>query len=195
MPADWFCEIDGEQYGPVTAGQLKQLATIGKLQPTHPVWKQGMPVSVQARTVKGLFDTVPTPSPAEAHRPSAPTEQKPQQGSSAEATARLLSSVLDAEPEARQSLKKEEELAEFELVAPEPKKEESLVEFELVEPPAELKTEPPELETEPAELETVPPRKQEQKALVKNGGRPESAHSSIAGKPFRVMNGGHITGP
>jgi hypothetical protein len=174
MPADWFCEIDGEQYGPVTAGQLRHLATSGKLQPTHPVWKEGMPVSVPARTVKGLFDTVPTPPPAvEAPPPKESTEQKPQQGSSAEETARLLGSALDTKVEEPQALKKEEELIEFELVGPQPKKEEPLVEFEMVQSPAELEMEPPELETEPAELPAEPPKKKKKEEKEEKEEEPE----------------------
>ena len=53
MPADWYCEIDGEQHGPVTSLELKQLATDGKLQPSHPVWKEGMQKKVPAQSVKG----------------------------------------------------------------------------------------------------------------------------------------------
>ena len=56
MTADWYCEINGEQHGPVTSAQLRQLAVARKLQPSHPVWKEGMQKKVQARTVKGLFD-------------------------------------------------------------------------------------------------------------------------------------------
>lgn len=56
MAAEWFCEIDGRQLGPVTPGQLKLLAVAGKLLPTHPVWKHGMQKKVQARIVQGLFD-------------------------------------------------------------------------------------------------------------------------------------------
>jgi uncharacterized protein DUF4339 len=61
MAADWYCDINGEQHGPLTALQLKQLAVAGKLQPAHLVWKEGMTQRVPAKSVKGLFD-----SPAEA---------------------------------------------------------------------------------------------------------------------------------
>src|SRR6266536_2144447 len=59
MAADWYCEINGEQHGPVTSAQLRQLAVARKLHPSHPVWKEGMQKKVQARTVKGLFDVPP----------------------------------------------------------------------------------------------------------------------------------------
>ena len=56
MVADWYCVIDNRQFGPITAVQLKQLATTGKLQPSHLVWKEGMQNRVPAQSVKGLFD-------------------------------------------------------------------------------------------------------------------------------------------
>ena len=59
MAADWFCEIDGKQHGPLTAAQLKELVVQRRLQSSDPVWKEGMQKKVQARTVKGLFD-IPT---------------------------------------------------------------------------------------------------------------------------------------
>ncbi len=64
MAAEWFCEIDGQQHGPLTAGQLKQLATSGQLQATHPIWKEGMQKKVPARSVKGLFDAAAPKSAA-----------------------------------------------------------------------------------------------------------------------------------
>jgi hypothetical protein len=55
----WFCEIDGQQHGPLTPPQLKELVQSGRLQPAHPVWREGMQNRVPARTVKGLFDAAP----------------------------------------------------------------------------------------------------------------------------------------
>jgi len=55
MVADWYCVIDNRQFGPITAVQLKHLATTGKLQPSHLVWKEGMQNRVPAQSVKGLF--------------------------------------------------------------------------------------------------------------------------------------------
>src|SRR5207302_639793 len=56
MVAEWYCEIEGQRHGPLTAVQLKQLATSGKLQPAHAIWKNGMQKKVPAKAVKGLFD-------------------------------------------------------------------------------------------------------------------------------------------
>jgi hypothetical protein len=57
MVAEWYCEIEGKEHGPLTAVQLKQLATSGRLQPAHPIWKNGMHKKVPAKAVKGLFGT------------------------------------------------------------------------------------------------------------------------------------------
>ncbi len=106
MAADWYCEINGEQHGPVTSAQLRQLAVARKLHPSHPVWKEGMQKKVQARTVKGLFD-VP------------PAEVVP---------------VPGAPKRAAPAPKQEEELIEFEMVEPEEAEEVEELEFELVSP-------------------------------------------------------------
>src|SRR5260370_13595933 len=92
MAADWYCDINGEQHGPLTAVQLKQLAVAGKLQPAHPVWKEGMTQRVPAKSVKGLFD-----SPAEAATPAA-------------GGAKQSAAAPAAKP------KEEEDLVEFEMV-------------------------------------------------------------------------------
>ena len=57
MPADWYCEINGVKIGPMTSVDLKKMAQSGKLRPAHAVWKEGMQKSVQASTVKGLFES------------------------------------------------------------------------------------------------------------------------------------------
>jgi hypothetical protein len=88
MAADWYCDINGEQHGPLTALQLKQLAVAGKLQPAHPVWKEGMTQRVPAKSVKGLFD-----SPADVLAGGSPKQPAPA-----------------AKP------KEEEDLVEFEMV-------------------------------------------------------------------------------
>jgi hypothetical protein len=55
MADEWYYVRQGEEYGPVSAGRLKQLASSGQLQPTDLVWKIGMEKKVPARSVKGLF--------------------------------------------------------------------------------------------------------------------------------------------
>ncbi len=120
MAADWYCEIDGEQHGPVTAAQLKQLAAEGKLKPSHPVWKEGMQKTVPAQTVKGLFDApaanaiTAAPAPGASKRPApAPAPQEVEE---------LIEFELVEEEVAEAEIVEE---VEFELVAgpPEPKKD------------------------------------------------------------------------
>jgi hypothetical protein len=71
MPAtDWYFACDGQQSGPVSSNELKQVADTGKLKPDDLVWQEGMKEWIPARKVKGLFETktavaVPPPvSPA-----------------------------------------------------------------------------------------------------------------------------------
>ena len=104
MPADWYCEINGVKLGPITSAELKQLAQSGKLQPDHPVWKEGMQQTVPARTVKGLFGAAPANSAAD--------------------TARQLAAVMAPQHE--------DDLPEFEMVAEE-NKEQDLPEFEMID--------------------------------------------------------------
>ncbi len=51
----WFYSKNGEQYGPVEAHQLQQLASTGRLGVQDLVWKNGMPEWLPASRVKGLF--------------------------------------------------------------------------------------------------------------------------------------------
>ena len=55
MAQEWYYLLDGEQRGPVSGGELKQLAAAGKLRPNDKVKKEGMPGWVAASQVKGLF--------------------------------------------------------------------------------------------------------------------------------------------
>ncbi len=169
MPADWYCEVDGKQHGPVTAGQLKQLATDGKLQPSHPVWKMGMKTKVPAKTVKGLFDAAAAPAAA------APS-------SSAADTGRLLASVLEPT--------QEEEFDELETI--EPDSEEDLVEIETID------EEVVEEEPEPPRKKRIEPEKKPVGKVKKEAKKapPQSrAGTATSGKPFRVMSGGVVRGP
>jgi hypothetical protein len=72
----WHYSKDGHQQGPVSAEQLKQLASSGQLQPTDLVWKEGMAQWAEAGRVKGLFPVAavatscPPPIPATSSPPS-----------------------------------------------------------------------------------------------------------------------------
>jgi hypothetical protein len=58
MAAVWYYLKNGQRLGPVTAGELKTLATSGDLLPDDQVWKEGMAGWEPARSVKGLFEAV-----------------------------------------------------------------------------------------------------------------------------------------
>jgi hypothetical protein len=73
MANEYYFTRDGKQYGPVSAGQLKNLADSGRLQPSDKVRKEGMANWVAAASVKGLF-AVPAPDPARAAPPEAVVE-------------------------------------------------------------------------------------------------------------------------
>jgi hypothetical protein len=53
---EWYYAHDGQQAGPVSAVELKQLADAGKLRPDDLVWQEGVKDWIPARKVKGLFD-------------------------------------------------------------------------------------------------------------------------------------------
>lgn len=55
MADEWFYAKDGQQAGPVTALQLRQLAAVGQLGASDLVWKQGMAKWIAAGEIKGLL--------------------------------------------------------------------------------------------------------------------------------------------
>jgi hypothetical protein len=67
----WYYAQAGENFGPFTAGQLKDLAASGRIQRCDTVWKEGMTKGVPAARVQHLFADAP---PASQPEPSAPTE-------------------------------------------------------------------------------------------------------------------------
>ena len=42
MEARWYFTNQKQRLGPVSSDQLNQLASSGRLQPSDPVWKEGM---------------------------------------------------------------------------------------------------------------------------------------------------------
>jgi hypothetical protein len=64
MAGDWFLARIGQQpVGPITAQQLKQLATGGQVAAGDLVWKQGLTRWVNANQIKGLLDEAPARVP------------------------------------------------------------------------------------------------------------------------------------
>ncbi len=62
MATEWYCRIDGTDFGPFEAADLKRMTSSGRLGPTDLVRKQDGKW-VQANTVKGLSFAVPATSP------------------------------------------------------------------------------------------------------------------------------------
>ena len=69
MSEQWYYARAGKQAGPVSAAELKQLASAGQLSPTDHVWKNGMAKWEPATKVKGLF-SAPVAPMAQAIPPS-----------------------------------------------------------------------------------------------------------------------------
>lgn len=59
--ANWYCNVRGQQIGPVGDDVLQQMSQSGQLQPTDMVWREGMPQWAAAGTVPGLFVAQPAP--------------------------------------------------------------------------------------------------------------------------------------
>ncbi len=55
MEKIWYYTIDGERHGPVTASELKQLASQGTIKPDDLLWKEGLAEWMPAKKMKGLF--------------------------------------------------------------------------------------------------------------------------------------------
>jgi uncharacterized membrane protein YhaH (DUF805 family) len=69
MAEQWHVSINGSQRGPLTAEQVRLLATRGQLRPTDHIWKDGMPDWVTASSVRGLFPQQPPTAPRKASPP------------------------------------------------------------------------------------------------------------------------------
>lgn len=76
MAGEWYVGKNGQQSGPFTAQQLKQMAIAGQLSPTDLLWKDGMSEWLPCSSVKGLFvESAATASAIPARpvsRPAAP---------------------------------------------------------------------------------------------------------------------------
>lgn len=55
MSKQWYYSQEGQQNGPVSAAELKDLAKTGQIVPTDMVWSEGMRSWAPASSVKGLF--------------------------------------------------------------------------------------------------------------------------------------------
>jgi hypothetical protein len=73
MTAEWFYLKNGQNVGPFTQDQLRQLARQGQLLPTDLVWKNGMPSWSPASSIPGLLPSAPPPQAPAAEEPAAPS--------------------------------------------------------------------------------------------------------------------------
>jgi hypothetical protein len=74
MADTWYYAQNGQQYGPVSGGQLQQLAAAGQLQPVDLVWQEGMPNWAPAGTITNLIPAhrLASPGPAAVPGPADP---------------------------------------------------------------------------------------------------------------------------
>src|SRR5271165_20745 len=63
MATEWYYRREGEQNGPISPAQLKQLVASGELGPADLVWREGLSGWAPATKVKGLFADRPRPTP------------------------------------------------------------------------------------------------------------------------------------
>jgi len=74
MADRWYFAWDDNKFGPFSAAQLRELAGLGRLQPTDTVWKEGTEKGVLAARVNHLFPDPKTRDiPAKANVPTVPT--------------------------------------------------------------------------------------------------------------------------
>jgi|GEM_PF-3393686 len=76
-PIEWYYARNGEQFGPVSPAELKQLALSGQLRSYEPVWREGMSDWTPARNVKGLFTDDLMPEGADAPPQEALASESP----------------------------------------------------------------------------------------------------------------------
>ena len=63
MASNWYFARQGQQFGPVSSGQLREYAGTGQLLATDLIWKQGMTNWMAAATIPNLFPNAASPPP------------------------------------------------------------------------------------------------------------------------------------
>jgi hypothetical protein len=89
MGSQWYYRRGGQRYGPVSDGELRQLVTTGKLQPTDLIWRAGLKTWEPASKIKGLFpqrSSSPSPQPISSAKSSKPSERQTNPPPSASST-------------------------------------------------------------------------------------------------------------
>lgn len=98
MSSNWFYSSNGQQHGPISAAQLKQLADSGHLMPDDFVCQEGSEQWVVASKVKGLFAAPQTAQPIS----NEPVEALPQiqinVGKAIKGVGNTVQGVVQSEP-------------------------------------------------------------------------------------------------
>ena len=63
MASNWYFARQGQQFGPVSSGQLREMARTRQVLPTDLIWKQGMDKWVAAASIQDLFQQGMPPLP------------------------------------------------------------------------------------------------------------------------------------
>jgi len=93
---EWYYARDNKQMGPVSAAELKRLASLGQLRPHDLVWREGLSEWAPAHSVRGLFDDEAA-TPQTVETPSQPVVDLSQAAAAPQAHARhLFDAMLDA---------------------------------------------------------------------------------------------------
>jgi len=87
MADTWYVGIKGQQSGPFTSAQVRQMAARGELGPGDMVWQEGMAAWVAASTIKGLFGTAVAVPPSTGNPYAAPAASDLLVASAADLTA------------------------------------------------------------------------------------------------------------
>jgi len=106
VAVNWYYARGGENFGPFSASQLKELAASGQIGRGDTVWKEGMTRGVPAARVQHLFADAPAAAPPEppvAAAPPGPSAPEPAEAPAAVPAppepAAALAAAGPAEPE------------------------------------------------------------------------------------------------
>jgi DNA-binding beta-propeller fold protein YncE len=96
----WYVTKNGQQLGPYSSRQLKELANSGQLEPNDLIWTEGLQEWILARTIKQLFPEKPAAPPLASVPPVVGTSQR--QGASSPLAAAPHPVSPDHEPSTTQ---------------------------------------------------------------------------------------------
>jgi uncharacterized RDD family membrane protein YckC len=113
MAGEWYVGKNGQQSGPFTSRQLRQMAADGQLSPTDLLWKEGMNDWAPCSSIKGLLAESspassslprrPSPRPtAPPPRPAAPISTAGQTDSTYAGDIRDTELAIDLQPDSSQ---------------------------------------------------------------------------------------------